>query len=147
MNFKHGHNKVGNRTPFYKLWVSMRARCYNPNNAGYKNYGARNIKMCDEWRQDYLNFLSWASSSGYSKGLHLDRINNNGNYGPNNCRWVTKAENNRNRRTTKINWDIVNNIREEWCTGLFRTVDLAKKYDLPAHHISKIILNKIWRVL
>lgn len=85
----------------YKVWQGMKTRCYNPNFMYYKNYGGRNITICDNWLNDFSAFYEWAINNGYKEGLTIDRINNNGNYEPNNCRWVTRAEQNRNKRYNK----------------------------------------------
>lgn len=85
----------------YKVWNGMKTRCYNKNFLYYCNYGGRGIKICDEWKNDFSKFYEWAINNGYKEGLTIDRINNDGNYEPNNCRWVTRAEQNRNKRYTK----------------------------------------------
>lgn len=85
----------------YAIWNGMKGRCYRKNDKGYKNYGARGIKICDEWldkEKGFINFQKWALNNGYKEGLSIDRINNNDDYKPSNCRWVTCAKNNLNRR-------------------------------------------------
>ena len=77
----------------------MRSRCLNQNAHEYNNYGGRGIVICGEWLADFDNFADWAFESGYAEGLTIDRINNDGNYEPDNCRWITKGEQNRNKRT------------------------------------------------
>lgn len=84
-------------TRIYKLWGGMLGRCNNPNNKDFPKYGGRGIKVCDEWH-DFVNFNNWANENGYSDELSIDRIDVNGNYEPNNCRWVTLAEQARNKR-------------------------------------------------
>lgn len=88
-------------TPLYRVWATMRGRCMNPNHTSYKNYGARGISVCNEW-DEYESFRDWANSNGYKKGLAIDRIDSNGNYTPENCRWITQAENNRNKRKMHV---------------------------------------------
>lgn len=78
------------RTILYRRWIDMKQRCFNPNCCNYKYYGARGITICDEWL-DFKNFAEWSLKNGYSKELSIDRINNDGNYEPNNCRWTTKS--------------------------------------------------------
>lgn len=88
------------RTPLYKTWSSIIQRCTNPNNKEYHNYGGRGISVCSRW-EDYNSFHQ-DMSSGHKPGLQIDRIDNDGDYSPENCRWVTPSENNRNRRNNKI---------------------------------------------
>lgn len=87
-------------TRLYNIWKCMRQRCLNPNNPNYKNYGSRGIAICQEW-EEYAGFKAWAIKNGYSDNLSIDRININGNYEPDNCRWVddkTQANNTRRNR-------------------------------------------------
>ena len=86
---------------FYLTWHNMIKRCTNPNNRDYKNYGGRGISVCEEWL-DIRNFIEWAELT-YSEGLSLDRINNDGNYEPNNCRWTDNSTQILNRRRMKNN--------------------------------------------
>lgn len=76
-----------------KVWNSIKQRCYNPNSQEYRSYGGRGIKMCDEWRNSSKVFIEWALNNGYSIGLDVDRIDNNGNYEPSNCQFLTRSEN------------------------------------------------------
>ena len=78
--------------PIYKTWSCMKSRCLRPTNDNYKWYGGRGIKICDEW-MDVITFYKWSIDNGWSNGLELDRINNNGNYEPTNCQWITHKEN------------------------------------------------------
>lgn len=84
--------------PLHGVWSAMRQRCSNPKNKDYKYYGARGISVCQEWQSGYLAFRSWALSNGYQTGLTIDRINTYGNYEPDNCRWITIQEQQKNRR-------------------------------------------------
>ena len=90
----HGEYK----TRLYKIWVGFRQRCTNPNYPGFHNYGGRGIAHCEEWN-DYFVFRDWALKNGYRENLSLDRINNNGNYEPSNCRWATPETQANNKRT------------------------------------------------
>lgn len=80
--------------------TSMLGRCYNPGDSRYKGYGARGITVCQEWRDSSTKFIEWAWASGYTGTESIDRVDNNGNYCPENCQWATKAEQNDNRRNT-----------------------------------------------
>lgn len=82
-----------------RIWRKMRNRCLNPNNSSFKDYGGRGIEICSEW-DNFYEFQEWALNSGYSKELTLDRINVNGNYDPENCRWVSLKRQERNKRNT-----------------------------------------------
>ena len=82
----------------YKRWAHIKNRCYNQNDIGFKNYGGRGIKMCDSWKDDFLCFCEWARLSGYSDDLFIDRIDVDGDYCPNNCRWVDRHIQQSNRR-------------------------------------------------
>lgn len=92
-NYKH---KMAD-TKMHAKWQSMKRRCYNKNCRDYKNYGSRGISVCDEWLE-FVPFMNWSLENGYSDDLEIDRINNNGNYEPNNCRYVTKKINASNKR-------------------------------------------------
>lgn len=95
----------GRHERLYGVWYNMRQRCENAKEKSYPYYGGRGIRVCDEWR-DYATFREWALANGYDpeaeKGkCTIDRIDVNGNYEPTNCRWVSMAEQNSNKRRTK----------------------------------------------
>jgi len=94
--YKHGDSKIR----IYRIWCHILSRCLNPKHKKYRYYGGRGIKVCPEWRNDYLAFKHWALANGYKENLTIDRINNDGNYGPNNCQWLTKSDNSRKGHST-----------------------------------------------
>lgn len=85
-------------THLFWIWCGIKNRCYNSNEPSFKNYGSRGISVCNEWRDNFTAFRDWAITNGYDDSLEIDRINNDGNYEPSNCHWVTHKENSRNTR-------------------------------------------------
>lgn len=83
----------------YGVWKDIKQRCFNTKNKNFTYYGGRGITMCEEWKNDFFCFYKWAINNGYEKGLSIDRKDNNGNYNPENCRWVTALQQSNNRRT------------------------------------------------
>ena len=129
-------------TPLYIKWKSIKNRCYNSKDLHYKYYGGRGIKMCFEWKNDFLNFYNWAIESGYNEHLEkygpvnttIDRIDVNGDYEPLNCRWATRAEQNRNVRTNRY----ITYNGETLCLK-----DMAKKYNINPRTLSRRIDNNL----
>jgi hypothetical protein len=110
------HGQTGSR--LYVIWGSMRARCENPHNQHYDNYGGRGITVCEEWH-DFVNFMQWAERTGYRENLTIDRIDVNEGYNPVNCRWVTMHEQNRNKRNNiNITYHGVTRCLADWAATL-----------------------------
>jgi hypothetical protein len=98
------------------IYCKIKSRCLNPKEPSYKWYGARGITICDEWLQDKNKFFQWAINNGYKNNLTIDRIDNNGNYEPNNCKWSSPKEQARNRRTNNvIEFQGEKHTITEWC--------------------------------
>lgn len=98
--WKLKHGFYGTR--LYEIWRAMKKRCHLKTHIHYKNYGGRGIVVCDEWKNDSKTFFEWALSNGYRDDLTIDRIDNNGNYEPSNCRWVSVKTQCRNTRKNHL---------------------------------------------
>lgn len=93
----------GSKTRLYRIWFNIKCRCHKPASPDYARYGARGITVCDEWKNDFQAFYDWSMSNGYLENLTIDRIDNDGDYSPLNCRWVsTEVQNNNTRRNYYI---------------------------------------------
>lgn len=110
----HRHKMSGTR--LYNIWSGLKGRCNNPNDPRYDRYGGRGISVCEEWNKSFQSFYDWAISNGYSDDLTIDRIDNDGNYDPTNCKWSTNKEQ-CNNRSSNINIKIGNATKAltEWC--------------------------------
>ena len=119
--YKHGLSN----TRLRYIYDNMKSRCLNKNNKDYKNYGQRGIIICEEWLdkdKGFINFYNWAIKNGYSKELSIDRIDVNGNYEPNNCKWSNFQEQINNRTNTiKLKYNGIEKTLTEW----------AREYHIP----------------
>ena len=114
-------------TRLYGIWSDMKRRCYVPKCKNYKYYGARGIKVCDEWRKSYIPFEEWALANGYSDKLTIDRINPDGDYCPENCRWATYLTQENNKR---------NNHYVEYEGATYTVSQLAQKVGIKGSLLS-----------
>ena len=117
------HGKTNSR--LYGIWSHMKGRCFCKTDAAFPSYGGRGISVCEEWRDSFETFQEWALANGYRDDLTIDRIDNDGNYEPSNCRWVSRKEQARN---TRNNFVYKGKCLSEWCEeiGIDHALVLAR---------------------
>lgn len=131
INLQANHSHKMSHTRIYEIWQGMKSRCSNPNDKRYNRYGGRGITICDEWKNDFSAFYDWAIKNGYKETLTIDRIDNDGNYTPENCRWATIKAQCRNR-SSNIRIKIGDSTKTmiEWCELFnldYRTINARYK--------------------
>jgi hypothetical protein len=119
----------------YDVWTGMKQRCYDQNHRRYHRYGGRGITVCEAWYNNVESFYEWAMASGYQEGLEIDRIDNNQGYSPDNCRWVTPKENQRNRS---------DNVVVEFKGRIACLIDHCEALDLTYSTVYQRINNYGW---
>ena len=130
---KHGLYKH----PLYIAWINIKARCYNKSNPEYCYYGNKGICLCDEWLNNFESFYDWSINNGWNKNLSIDRINNNGNYCPENCRWTTKdVQANNTSRTHKY----------EYQNKIYTIKELEKEFNVPYKLLYSRLVNLNWPI-
>lgn len=139
LNATHGMS----RTPTYIAWLEARKRCFNPKNKRYPYYGARGITMCQRWAESFDAFLADMGKRPDS-ALSLDRINNEGNYEPGNCRWATKLTQARNTRRVRTTWAGACEMRSRHAAGE-RLTDLAREFGMCHSNAQMIVTFKTWK--
>lgn len=134
------------KSRIYNIWCNAKSRCTNPNNPRFKNYGGRGIKMCNEWMNDSNCFILWANKNGYSKDFTIDRIDVNGDYCPENCRWISNKEQQNNRRNN-VSFSIgqITMTLTEWCERYsigFNTVKKRLKKGMEIYDALTMLIHK-----
>lgn len=130
--------------PLYSVWMGVRQRCQKEYCKSFKDYGGRGIKVCDEWAKDFMPFYNWAVNNGYKKGLQLDRINNNGDYEPSNCQFITQKENLRKTRNVKLTVTRAKHIRILHKLSGMTAAEISRLYGVSVHNIYSIIYKRSW---
>lgn len=124
-NYKHGLSD----SRLFNIYYKMIERCYKPSVSTYKNYGAKEIMVCDEWRNDFIAFAVWSLQNGYSDDLSIDRIDNNKGYSPDNCRWVSMKEQQNNRTNNRwLSYNGETHTMSQWAdiTGISEATIYAR---------------------
>lgn len=127
-----------------RVWYNIINRCTNDSNPYYQHYGGRGIEVCDEWK-NFETFYEWAKDK-HEEGLQIDRIDNDGNYCPENCRFVTPAVNSQNSRRTKMTIDEVKELRKRYENGE-KLSEIADDYPVSYAHCHAIVKRKCWQNL
>ncbi len=142
------HGMVG--TKLYNSWRGMRNRCEKPTHNRYKYYGGKGIIVCVDWLK-FVGFRDWAMDSGYVEGLSIDRIDNDKNYTPDNCEWITLSDNSGkgkagegNGRSKLLPNDVLE-IRRLYAAGGTTYLRIAGAFGVSISHVSSIINNRYWR--
>lgn len=111
----HTIHGLRNKTPLYTTWCNMRRRCSDESTSSFDVYGGRGIRVCEEWMHDFKAFYDWAMENGYEEGLSIDRVDVDGDYSPDNCRWATaKQQANNTRRNVLIDYEGETHTMHEW---------------------------------
>lgn len=136
---KHGLSK----SKLYKCWLGIKKRCFNKNATGYKNYGGRGIKVCDDWKNNFMSFYEWAIKNGYREDLTIERIDIDRDYFPENCKWISSKEQAQNRRSSVfIEYNGEKHCLNEWARKMGK--EKFMWYSTKFKHIPKIEILKMW---
>ena len=133
-----------NKARLYRIWSNMKSRCYNPNSKNYKYYGNKGITVFKQWKNNYIIFNIWALCHGYKDNLTIDRRDNDKDYNPENCRWITMAEQAHNRKDNKLNWLTVRLVRA-LCKDNYTIKELFEIFNISKQNLQRIIRNKRWK--
>ena len=133
------------RHPLYSVWANMKNRCSWGKHPDFHRYGGRGIKVCKDWYDNPEEFITWGIFSNYQEGLQLDRIDNDGDYTPDNCRFVNPATNAHNRSTTKLDWNKVNKIRKIYKENPnLSCLDISKNFNVCDETIRSVLKDYSW---
>lgn len=147
-----GKNHGQRSSQLYQSWCAMKTRCTNPNQRNWHRYGGRGISVCDEWFASFDVFAAWAMDNGYEPGLTIDREDNDGNYDPWNCRWITRKKNisksNAERKARGdggcvLNSEIASKIKKQINLGR-KYAEIASEFSIDRRHVNSIAIGNSW---
>lgn len=122
-------------TRLYRIWCMIKGRCYRPSHSSYYCYGAKGIKMCEEWKNNYTAFRDWAHNAGYADDLSIERIDINKDYCPENCTWIPLGDQSKNRSTSVVyEYNGKKQILKDWC----------REYNMPYNSVHSRIKYHGW---
>lgn len=153
--YQHGFNQLhcgctrhgGTKSDLYKVWCGIKRRCYNTKEENYPRYGGCGIRMCEDWRNNFTSFRTWAEENNYIKGHHIDRIDNDKNYCPENCRFVTLEESARNKSNIVLSMEKARQIRKLYATGSYKYSEIGKLFKIDPSLVRQTVLGYIWKEL
>ena len=131
--------------PLYNIWMGMNYRCYNEKSHNYKYYGGRGIQVCEEWRNDLKAFIKWGQKNERpSLEYTLDRIDNNGDYSPDNCRWATASQQSRNKRTNVLTEETARMVRTLHAE-LGNQREVGRRLGIDYRNVHFVIKGNTWK--
>ena len=140
------YSSVDRQTRLYKIWKGMHARTSYESQASYRDYGARGIKVCDDWADDYTKFRDWALDHGYDDNLTIDRVDVNDDYTPDNCKWSTRKEQNNNQRSNiQLTYNGETHTAAQWAEMIGVSKDCIYKRIQKGYEIERILKEFIER--
>jgi hypothetical protein len=128
----------------YTIRKGMKQRCLDPGHKAYHRYGGRGIRIAPQWIDDHKAFADWSIANGYADGLTIDRIDNDGDYQPSNCRWVDRKAQIRNSTVVKLSMEEAAAIRAAYETGETTMRKLATQYGVVASAIHRVVHRQSW---
>lgn len=136
---------LSRKHPLYETWMGIKQRCYNHSSERFHRYGGRGIKVCNQWRFSFITFYIWGIENGWKLGLTLERKDNDKGYNPENCCFIPRSRQARNRVTNKLTMKQVQEIRVCYDSGLATNLELARRYNVAQTTMHRVVNRRIWK--